>query len=152
MRGGSLARYSVEAMFTTILVASDGSDTADQLFAVAQSLAMQDRSKVVVAHVNELMVMRGGAQPVHLDEDLLQRKVRSQVADLKAAGLDAEIHMQSTVGKAAKSIAEMARECHADLIVAGASRHGPLADFVFGTAQRMIRLAPCPVLVVPAHN
>ncbi|MFI5285267.1 MAG: universal stress protein [Candidatus Dormibacteria bacterium] len=98
-------------MFTTILVASDGSDTADQLVAVAQSLAMQDRSKVVVAHVNELMVMRGGAQPVHLD-----------------------------------------RECHADLIVAGASRHGPLADFVFGTALRMLRLAPCPVLVVPAFR
>jgi nucleotide-binding universal stress UspA family protein len=99
------------------------------------------------------MVMRGGTQPVHLDEDALQRKVRLQVADLKAAGLDAEIHLESTVGNAAKSIAEMARECHADLIVAGASRHGPLADFVFGTAgQRMIRLAPCPVLVVPSHN
>jgi nucleotide-binding universal stress UspA family protein len=140
-------------MFTTILVASDGSDTADHIVAVAQSLATRDRSKVVVAHVKELMVMRGGAQPVHIDEDLLQRKVRLQVADLKAAGLDAEIHMQSTVGKAAKSIAEMARECHADLIVAGASRHGPLADFVFGTAgQRMIRLASCPVLVVPSHN
>jgi nucleotide-binding universal stress UspA family protein len=62
-------------MFTTILVASDGSDTADRLIAVAQSLATRDRSKVVVAHVNELMVMRGCAQPVHLDEDLLQRKV-----------------------------------------------------------------------------
>jgi len=46
-------------MFTTILVASDGSDTADRLIAVAQSLATRDRSKVVVAHVNELMVMRG---------------------------------------------------------------------------------------------
>ena len=140
-------------MFTTILVASDGSDTADQLVAVARSLATRDRSKIVVAHVNELMVGRGGAQAVHPNEDLLKRKVRLQVADLKAAGLDAEIHMQSTIGTAAKSIAAMARECHADVIVAGASRHGPIADFVFGTAgQRMIRLAPCPVLVVPPHN
>ena len=148
-----MARLSVEAMFTTILVASDGSDSADQLLEVAQSLATQDRSKVVVAHVNEMMVMRGGAQPVHLDEDALQRKVRRQVDSLRAAGLDAEIQMQSTVGKAAKSIAEMARECHADLIVAGASHHGPIGDFVFGTAgQRMIRLAPCPVLVIPPHN
>lgn len=68
-------------MFTTILDASDGSDTADHLVAVAQSLAARDRAKVVVAHVNELMVMRGGAQPVHLDEDVLQRKVRLQLAD-----------------------------------------------------------------------
>jgi nucleotide-binding universal stress UspA family protein len=140
-------------MFTTILVASDGSETADHVVTVAQSLAKEGQSKVVVAHVNELMAGRGGAHSVHPNEDLLQLNVRKQVADLKAAGLDVEIHMESTIGKAAKSIAEMARECHADLIVAGASKHGPLADLVFGTAgQRMYRLAPCPVLVVPAQN
>jgi nucleotide-binding universal stress UspA family protein len=140
-------------MFSTILVASDGSDTADRVVTVAQSLAEEGPSKVVVAHVNELMAGRGGAHSVHPNEDLLQLNVRKQVAELKAAGLDVEIHMQSTIGKAAKSIAEMARDCHADLIVAGASKHGPLADLVFGTAgQRMYRLAPCPVLVVPAQN
>jgi len=140
-------------MFTTILVASDGSETADRVVTVAQSLAKQDQSKVVVAHINELMAGRGGAHSVRPNEDLLQLHVRQQVADLKAAGLDVEIHMQSTIGKAAKAIAEMARECHADLIVAGASKHGPLADLVYGTAgQRMYRLAPCPVLVVPAQN
>jgi nucleotide-binding universal stress UspA family protein len=140
-------------MFRTILVASDGSDTADRLVTVAESLAKKGGAKVVVAHINELMAGRGGAHSVHPNEDLLQLKVRRQVADLKAAGVDAEIHMQSTCGKAAKRLAEMARECHADLIVTGASRHGPLADLVFGTTgQRMYRLAPCPVLVVPAQN
>jgi nucleotide-binding universal stress UspA family protein len=140
-------------MFTTILIASDGSDTADRLVTIAQSLAQPDHSRMVVAHVNDLMVGRGGAQPVHANEHLLQLKVRLQVADLKAAGFDVEIQMQSTVGTAAKSIAEMARERHADLIVAGASRHGRVADLVFGTAgQRMIRLVPCPILVVPSHN
>jgi universal stress protein A len=140
-------------MFTTILVASDGSDSADRLVTVAQSLAKEDGAKVVVAHVNELMAGRGGAHTVHPLEDVLQDKVREQVAELKAAGLDVEIQMQSTIGSAAKSIAEMARECHADLIVAGASKHGPLADLVFGTAgQRMYRLAPCPVLVIPPKN
>jgi nucleotide-binding universal stress UspA family protein len=140
-------------MFTTILVASDGSDTADRLVTVAQSLAKEDGARVVVAHVNELMPGRGGAHSVHANEDLLKEKVRMQVADLRAAGLDAEVQMQSTIGKAAKSIAEMARECHADLIVAGASQRGALADAVFGTTgQRMYRLAPCPVLVIPPKN
>jgi nucleotide-binding universal stress UspA family protein len=38
-------------------------------------------------------------------------------------------------------------------MVAGARRHGPLADLVFGTTgQRMYRLAPCPVLVIPTKN
>jgi nucleotide-binding universal stress UspA family protein len=140
-------------MFSTILVASDGTETADLLVTVAQSLARRSATKVVVAHVNELMPGRGGAQTVHANEELLQRKVRLQVAGLRAAGVDAELHMQSTIGTAAKSIVAIARECHADLIVAGASRHGPFADLVFGTiGQRMIRLAPCPVLVVPPHN
>jgi nucleotide-binding universal stress UspA family protein len=140
-------------MFTTILIASDGSATADRLVTVAQSVAQRGHSRVVVAHVNEMMVGRGGAQPIHANEQLLQRKVRLQVADLKAAGFDVEVQMHKTVGTAAKSIAAMARDCHADLIVAGASRHGPIADLVFGTAgQRMIRLAPCPVLVVPSDN
>ena len=140
-------------MFTTILIASDGSEKADLLVTVAQSLVRRGTTKVIVAHVNELMAGRGGAQTVHANEDLLKRKVRLQVADLRAAGVDAEVHMQATIGTAAKSIAEMACECHADLIVAGASHHGPIADLVFGTAgQRMIRLAPCPVLVVPRHN
>jgi nucleotide-binding universal stress UspA family protein len=140
-------------MFTTILVASDGSRTADRLVTVAQSLAKEDGAKVVVAHVNELMAGRSGADSVHPNEDLLQDKVRLQVADLKAAGVDVEVHMQSTMGKAAKSIARMAQDCHADLIVAGASRHGPMADLVFGTTgQRMYRLAPCPVLVIPTKK
>jgi nucleotide-binding universal stress UspA family protein len=140
-------------VFTTILIASDGTETADLLVTVAQSLARGGSTKVVVAHINELMVGRGGAQTVHANEDLLQRKVRLQVADLRAAGIDAEVHMQSSTGTAARSIAAIARACHADLIVAGASRHGPIADLVFGTAgQRMIRLAPCPVLVVPPKN
>jgi nucleotide-binding universal stress UspA family protein len=38
-------------MFTTILVASDGSETADRVVTVAQSLAKEGQSKVVVAHV-----------------------------------------------------------------------------------------------------
>ncbi len=126
---------------------------ADRVVTVAQSLAKEDGARVVVAHVNELMAGRGGAHSVHPNEDLLKDRVRTQVADLKAAGLDAEIHIQATMGTAAKSIAAMARECHADLIVAGASRHGAIADAIFGTSgQRMYRMAPCPVLVVPPKN
>jgi nucleotide-binding universal stress UspA family protein len=142
-----------EEMFGTILVASDGTETADRLVTIAQSMARRGATRVIVAHVNELMAGRGGAHTVHADEDLLKRKVRLQVTDLRAAGIDAEFHIQSTIGSAPKSIAATARECHADLIIAGASRHGPIAALVFGNAsQRMLRLAPCPVLVVPSHN
>jgi len=140
-------------MFTTIVVASDGSDTADRLVTVAESLAKEDGAKVVVAHINELIVGRGTLYPVHPDEDSLQHKVRMQVGDLRAAGLDAEYKILSTRGRAADSIAEGARDYGADLIVTGGSRHGHLASALLGNVgQRMIRVAPCPVLVVPSHN
>jgi nucleotide-binding universal stress UspA family protein len=140
-------------MFKTILVASDGSENADRLVAVAESLAREASSKVVVAHVNELMTGRGGPLPVHADEDQLQHKVRLQVADLKAVGVDAELMMLASRRRADLAIAEIAKDCRADLIVTGASHHGRFADLLFGSVgQRMSRLAPCPVLVVPSPN
>jgi nucleotide-binding universal stress UspA family protein len=140
-------------MFTTIVVASDGTDSADRLVTVAESLAKEDGARVVVTHINELMVGRGALYSVHPEEDKLQTKVRLQAGDLRAAGLDAEYKILSTRGRAADSIADVARHYNADLIVTGGSRHGHLANAILGSVgQRMIRIAPCPVLVVPSHN
>jgi nucleotide-binding universal stress UspA family protein len=140
-------------MFTTILVASDGSDAVDLLVTVARSIARPGATKVIVAYVNELMAGRSGGQTAQDDEDSFKRKVRLHVASLRAAGVNAQAQLRSTTGKGANSIAEMARECHADLIIAGPGPHRLIADRVFGTAgERMIERAPCSVLVVPPRN
>jgi nucleotide-binding universal stress UspA family protein len=140
-------------MFKTILVASDGSESADRLVSVARSLAREGQVKVVVAHVVELLVARGGVFPVRVDEEQLRRRAELQVSDLKAAGFDAELQMRSTRQRADHSLADMAKDCGADLIVTGASHHGRVADLLFGSVgPRMSRLAPCPVLVVPSPN
>ena len=128
-------------MFKTILVASDGSESADRLVLVAQSLAKEGHAKVVVAHVVELLNGRGGAFPVNVDEDHLRLKAKLQVADLKAAGFDAELQMRATRQRADHSIAAMAKDCGADLIVTGASHHGRFADLLFGSIGQR-RLAP----------
>ena len=140
-------------MFSTILVASDGSDSADRLVAVARSLARDGRSKVVVAHVNKMMAVRGGCYPVYPHEDMLQMKVRHQVADLQAAGVEAELQTKSTFGETAPALAEVAHECRADLIVTGEGRRRRLPRIAFRSiGQRMPRLASCPVLVIPPQN
>lgn len=132
-------------MFTTILVASDGSDDADRLVAVARRLARDGHSKVVVAHVNKLIAARGGHYPVCANEDLLQLKVRHQVADLKAAGLDVELKLRSTFGETAPALAEVAKDCSADLIVTGGGRHGRFAGRAFASVgQCMPRPASPP--------
>lgn len=140
-------------MFKTILIASDGTESADRLVTVAGSLAKGDHAKVVVAHVIEMMTGRGGPLPVRVDEEDLRLKVKRQVADLKAAGFDADLELRSTRQRADTSLAKIARDCGADLIVTGASHHSRLGDLLFGgVGHRMARLAPCPVLVVPSPN
>ena len=118
--------------------------------AVARSLASDGRSRVVVAHVNKRMAVRGGSFPFYANEDLLQVKVRQQVASLQSTGLNAELMMQSTFGDTAPALAEIARECGADLIVTGGSRHRRLAGVGSrGVGQQVPRFSPCPVLMVP---
>ena len=63
-------------MFTTIVVASDGSETGDRAVEAAHALARDDRSRVVLAHVNELMAGRGGIARIHPNEDQIQLKMR----------------------------------------------------------------------------
>ena len=128
-------------MFTTILVASDGSDDADRLVAVALRLARDGHSKVVVAHVNKLIAARDVHYPVCANEDRLQLKVRHQVADLKAAGLDVELKLRSTFGATAPALAEVAKDCGADLIVTGGGQHGRFLGVAFTGVEKRTGLS-----------
>jgi nucleotide-binding universal stress UspA family protein len=57
------------------------------------------------------------------------------------------------VGEAAHVVAEAAREEGADVIVVGTRGRGPLAGLLLGSVtQRLLHLAPCPVLAVPTRH
>ncbi len=50
----------------------------------------------------------------------------------------------------AQIIAEIAKLIHADVIIVGTRGHGPVSGLLVGSvAQRLLHLAPCPVLVIP---
>jgi nucleotide-binding universal stress UspA family protein len=54
---------------------------------------------------------------------------------------------------AAREIAQYAASHGADLIVVGTHGYGPVRRLVLGSvADRVVRLAPCPVLTVPHHT
>jgi nucleotide-binding universal stress UspA family protein len=139
-------------MFTNIIWATDGSVAADRALDTAKELALAGNGSLTVLHCKELLVGRAGGYPVYADETELQEKIRKQADELREAGLAVVLRVETaTVHSPAHAIAEAARELDADVIVVGTRGHTPLAGLLLGSVtQRLLHIAPCPVLAVPA--
>ncbi len=139
-------------MFRTIVWATDGSEAADRALPYAKALAEGDDRALVVVHSKELFVGRAGGWPVLADEDELEAKIRRQVEEARAEGLDATFKLVTGAAPgAAHMISDAARDVGADVIVVGTRGHTPIAGLLLGSVtQRLLHIAPCPVLAVPA--
>jgi nucleotide-binding universal stress UspA family protein len=138
-------------MFKNIVLGLDGSEHSDRAIPIARDLARESGGKIVVVHVREIVAARGGAHPVRANEDEIQAKVESQVEELRAAGVDANLKLYAAVlGGPAHEIANAADEANADLIVVGTRGHSAIANVLLGgVTQRLLHIAHCPVLAVP---
>jgi nucleotide-binding universal stress UspA family protein len=148
MQSGSDER---RPMFKTILWATDGSETAAKALPYALGLAEPDNAKLVIVHVREIFVGRGGGYPVLADESELRDRIAEQVKDLQSVGHDARfiVHTASS-GHAARTIVEIAEEVEADLIVVGTHGYGRITGLLIGSVtQALLHAGACPVLAVP---
>jgi nucleotide-binding universal stress UspA family protein len=89
--------------------------------------------------------------PLVLEDERLLRQARQSLAEWR----DAEIPPASQgdilvkTGAVSPQITEAARELAADLLVIATHGHGGLKKLLLGShAERIVREAPCPVLVV----
>jgi nucleotide-binding universal stress UspA family protein len=139
-------------MFKTIIWATDGSEVADGALPFAKELAQCDDGKLVVVHSNEKFSGRASGYSVLADEEELEAKIRLQVEELRTEGFDATFTLVSGASaEAAHSIADVAGREEADVIVVGTRGHRPMAGVLVGSVtQRLLHIAPCPVLAVPA--
>lgn len=145
--------------FKAILVATDFSECAGAAFRVALSLARRFGAKIVLLHVINQSVMARLAEHLKVKPESLQPEFREEAQRQLDKFLgqccrdDLEVASMVAVGIPFQEIAVVARDLAADLIVMGGygrSGRGPIEEVFFGsTAEKVVRLLPCPVLCVP---
>jgi len=138
-------------LFDTIVWATDGSQTADRALEVAKTLAHEHGASLVVVHVAQHYATKTGLA-VYADEDVVKAKLEETVQQLSNDGFRPTLKIVDHVGpQPAHTIADIAREVGADLVVIGTRGHGPIAGLVLGSVVlRLLHISPCPVVAVPA--
>lgn len=132
--------------------ATDGSEEADRALTLAKSLASEAGATLTIAHVVQKIATSGdNALAWYADEELVEEKVRRVASELSEGGLDVTLKVVKHVGpQPAQTIADLAREADADLIVVGTKGHSTIPGLILGSVtQRLLHVAPCPLLVVP---
>ena len=145
--------------FKASLVATDFSDCAGAAVKTAKYLAKCFGAKLVLLHVIQQTVMAQVAEHLKVQPESLlpefraeaQRQLDAFLEEHGRSGL--EVSSMVATGIPFQEIAIIARDLAADLIVLGGygrSGRGPIEEVFFGsTAEKVVRLLPCPVLCVP---
>jgi nucleotide-binding universal stress UspA family protein len=139
----------VESMYQSILLALDGSTASRAAVPHARRLAA-DSGRITAVYVHELVPGRSSQQT--MSGKAAEREVRELVESLAHSGVDVRLRVEArNAGNAAEAIADVAREESAEVIVIGTRGHSQVTALLLGSvAQRLLHIAPCPVLAVPA--
>ena len=146
--------------FNSIMIATDFSDCSGAAFQTAQTLATRFESKLILLHVidqnfiNKLIRHHLCRKPETLIKNL-RKQAEQEFLDFlqkwNAKGL--QVDTMIAVGLPFQEIAVKARDLAVDLVVMGGfGRRGrqQIDEVFFGsTAEKVVRLLPCPVLCIP---
>jgi nucleotide-binding universal stress UspA family protein len=146
-----------------ILIATDFGEAADSALAYGRELAARFGATLHVLHVaqNVYLSALGAENFATIAPNLHQDFVDAAVKELDKRLIDCDRNGPSTrrlvvtSSSPAFAIVDYASDRDIDLIVMGTHGRGPLGHLVMGNvAERVVRLAPCPVLTVrhPEHE
>jgi nucleotide-binding universal stress UspA family protein len=145
--------------FQTVVVATDFSETAEEALNAALEIVKGARRRVELVNVvldplhQPWMVETAGIDFEALQRAWIDAAKRDFQALVKRRLLDpstAGTHI--VVGQPDIEIVRFAQEHGADLIVMGTHGYGAVKRFLLGSvADRVVRQAHCPVLVVPSR-
>jgi universal stress protein A len=146
----------VTKKISRILAATDFSEGSRLALQYANMLRGQTGAALHVLHVVEDPTITGMWPDVYLAQ---LPDLRAELVSFARASLTAEtralrlsgVTTEIAVGPAAQVIAAMAEHHRSDLIVMGTHGRTGLSHVLLGSvAERVVRLAPCPVLTVRA--
>jgi nucleotide-binding universal stress UspA family protein len=167
--------------FTHILVPTDFSDPAGNALRYATEEAALHRAKVTLLHVlpthsgTDVYYVSGGgpsagsqgrydpvaggrlAGPPMAEPTVVRRDPNEEALmrlhDLVPDAFQNAWQVETAAGHPAEAIVRTAEERHIDLIVMGTHGRTGLSHVLLGSvAEKVVRLAPCPVLTVRRNN
>lgn len=138
----------------TVLIGTSLTEASDQVVRAGLNVARAAKARVVLAHAWPPHILYGGApcipelpEVVEARMESLRRKMEDQAHLLE---IFPEEHAGTVLelGPAHQMLIATARTANAGVIVVGAAEEPILAKMLGSTADRVVRKATCPVLVV----
>ena len=144
-------------MFRSIVVGTDGSDTATQAVRQAIELARSVGARIELVSAYEPVTdPRLRAESLQVPQDLqwmvnpredVDATLRSAAGEISAAGVDVELFARQ--GDPADAILDVAEERGSDLIVVGNKGKTGAKRFLLGSVPNKVsHHAPCSVLII----
>jgi nucleotide-binding universal stress UspA family protein len=142
-----------------ILVAIDHSPATDKVLAATRQYASLTSASIWLLHVVEPDPAFVGYEPgPQVVRDQVAHRFRQEhdtmhrlAGELRDAGVKATALV--TQGPTSEAILKEANQLGVDLIIIGSHGHGAMYQLIVGSvSEGVIRGAPCPILVVPAHR
>lgn len=142
----------------TIVALIDFSDLTFKILKETHTLAKALGSEVILLHVvakEPVVVDVGLVSPTIMQTPSPERiqEDAGHMLELRDSLMKFGVHatVRQVQVSTVDQVLEEARNLHADLIIVGSHGHGTLYNLLVGSVtERVLRHAPCPVLVVPS--
>ena len=137
-------------MFSNILIAVDGSESASKAFHRSVYLAEKCNSKLDLVHVVQCEVGGDSANTFDVIEEL-KDKAMKMLEEYRAEAAKNNVPIQIAImqGDPAKVIIELAKAKSYNLIIMGTRGRSSFKELLIGSvSQKVMHHASCPVMVV----
>jgi len=139
-----------------VLVATDFSDVSDTVISYGRQLARNFGARLHLVHVVDNPMLWSSIEGVTINvpailaelQEAAGERLRKRLTEQDRVDLQAKA-VVLTGNVPAYAIVDYAKEANIDLIVMGTHGRGMVAHLLLGSvAEKVLRLAPCPVLTV----